>query len=97
MIQLNFPSFLHDLELYIYIYVYHRVCVCVYTYISQLEYAETINSKGFSGCVSGKEYARNTGNRTEAGFIAGSRRYPGVENGNPFQYSSLENSMNRGA
>ena len=89
MIQLNFPSFLYDLELDIY-----KVCMC--TYISQLENAETISSKGFSGCVSGKEYACNAGDRTEAGSISGSRRYPGVGNGNLFQYSSLENSMNRG-
>ena len=27
----------------------------------------------------------------DTGLIPGSRRYPGVENGNPFQYSCLEN------
>ena len=29
--------------------------------------------------------------------IPGSRRYPGEGNGNPLQYSCLENSMDRGA
>ena len=29
--------------------------------------------------------------------VPGSGRYPGEGNGNPFQYSFLENSMNRGA
>ena len=29
--------------------------------------------------------------------IPGSGRSPGEENGNPFQYSCLENSMDRGA
>ena len=31
------------------------------------------------------------------GSIPGSGRYPGGGNGNPFQYSCLENPMNRGA
>ena len=30
-------------------------------------------------------------------MISGSRRSPGVGNGNPFQYSCLENRMDRGA
>ena len=30
-------------------------------------------------------------------LIPGSGRYPGEENGNPVQYSCLENSMDRGA
>ena len=33
----------------------------------------------------------------DAGSISGSRRCPGVENGNPLHYSHLENSMDRGA
>ena len=32
-----------------------------------------------------------------AGSIPGSGRSPGVGNGNPFQYSYLENSIDRGA
>ena len=31
------------------------------------------------------------------GLIPGSGRFPGVDNGNPFQYSCVENSMDRGA
>jgi len=31
------------------------------------------------------------------GLIPGLGRYPGERIGNPFQYSCLENSMNRGA
>ena len=38
--------------------------------------------------------ARNTG---DTGLIPGSGRFPGVGNGNPLQYSCLENSMNGGA
>jgi len=41
-----------------------------------------------------KESACNMGN---LGLIPGSRRSPGEGNGNPFQYSCLENSMDRGA
>ena len=33
----------------------------------------------------------------EAGSIPGSGRSPGGENGNPLQYSCLENPMDRGA
>ena len=38
--------------------------------------------------------ARDPGN---AGLIPGSGRSPGEGNGNPFQYSCLENAMDRGA
>ena len=33
----------------------------------------------------------------DTSLIPGSGRSPGVGNGNPFQYSCLENSMDRGA
>ena len=33
----------------------------------------------------------------DAGLIPGSERSPGVGNGNPLQYSCLQNSMDRGA
>ena len=33
----------------------------------------------------------------DPGSIPGLRRFPGEGNGNPLQYSCLENSMNRGA
>ena len=36
-------------------------------------------------------------NARDAGLIPGSGRSPGEGNGNPFQYSCLENSMDRGA
>ena len=36
-------------------------------------------------------------NAGDAGSIPGSGRSPGGGNGNPFQYSCLENSMDRGA
>ena len=49
---------------------------------------------GFPGGDSGKEPAANAG---DMGLIPGSGKSPGEENGNPLQYSCLENCMDRGA
>ena len=49
---------------------------------------------GFPGGSDGKASACNAGN---LGSIPGLGRSPGEGNGNPFQYSCLENSMDRGA
>ena len=48
----------------------------------------------FPGSSDGKESACNAG---DPGSISGSGRSPGEGNGNPFQYSCLENSRDRGA
>ena len=45
------------------------------------------------GSSDGKASAYNAG---DPGLISGSGRSPGEGNGNPFQYSCLENSMDRG-
>ena len=47
---------------------------------------------GFPGSSAGKESACNEG---DLGSIPGSGRSPGEGNGNPFQYSCLENPMDR--
>ena len=49
---------------------------------------------GFPGGSDGKESACNVG---DLGSIPGSERSPGGGNGNPLQYSCLENSMGTGA
>ena len=49
---------------------------------------------GFPGGSDGKEYACNAG---DPGSIPGSGRLSGEGNGYPFQYSCLENLMDRGA
>ena len=49
---------------------------------------------GFPGDSDGKESACNAG---DPGLIPGLGRFPGEGNGNPLQYSFLENSMDRGA
>ena len=48
---------------------------------------------GFPGGSDGKASARNAG---DPGLIPGSLRSPGEGNGNPLQYSCLENSMDGG-
>ena len=50
-----------------------------------------LNSPGGSD---GKESACIAG---DPGSMPGSGRFPGEGNGNPFQYSCLENSMDKGA
>ena len=49
---------------------------------------------GFPVGSDGKE---STCNAVDPGSIPGSGRSPGEGNGNPFQYSYLENSMDTGA
>ena len=52
-----------------------------------------LGDNGIPWWLRGKESACNAG---DMGFISGSERSPGEENGNPLQYSCLENSMDRG-
>ena len=52
------------------------------------------NSLAFLGGSDGKACARNVG---DLGSIPGLGRFPREENGNPLQYSCLENSMDGGA
>ena len=44
-----------------------------------------------------KNLPANAGDARDAGSTPGSGRSPGIGNGNPLQYSCLENSMDRGA
>ena len=52
-----------------------------------------VNDMGFSGGSDSKESSCNTG---DLGLTPGSVRSPGGGNGNPLQYSCLENPMDRG-
>ena len=49
--------------------------------------------EGFHGGSDSEEFSCNEG---DPGLIPGSERSPGKGNGYPLQYSSLENSMDRG-
>ena len=53
----------------------------------------TLGVMGFPGGSDGKESACNVG---DPGSIPGLEKSPGERNGNPLQYSCLENSMDRG-
>ena len=52
------------------------------------------DKEGFPGGSDGKEPACSAG---DPGFDLWVRKYPGEGEGYPFQYSCLENSMDRGA
>ena len=53
--------------------------------------------KGFPDDSVGKESAYNAGDTRDSGAIPRLRRFPGEGNGNPLQYSCLENPMDREA
>ena len=65
-----------------------------WTFKLSLELKAPDLSQGFSGGSDGKEPACNAGCLAS---VPGSGRSPGGGHGNPFQYSCLENSMDRGS
>ena len=58
------------------------------------EFQKNIYFIGFPGSLDGKASAYNVG---DLGLIPGSGRSPGEGNGNPLQYSCLENPMDQGS
>ena len=56
-----------------------------------------LQGSGVPQWLSGKESAYSAGDTGEADSIPGSGRSPEGGHGNPLQYSSLENAMDRGA
>ena len=54
-------------------------------------------SGGFPGSTEVNNLSANAGDARDVGLTPGSGRARGVGNGNPLQYSCLENSMDRGA
>ena len=67
---------------YLYIYICVCVCVCVCVYMD------------FPGGSDGRVSVYNV---RDLGSIPGFGRFPGEGNGNPLQYSCLENPMDKGA
>ena len=57
------------------------------------QYRYIINPSGFPGGSDGKDSDCNVG---DLDLIPVSERFPGEGNGNPLQYSCLDNSMDRG-
>ena len=60
-------------------------------------YYETLLCQGFPGGTMVKNWPANAGNARDMGSIPGLGRSPGEGNGNPLQYSCLENPMDVGA
>ena len=60
----------------------------------ETQLCETVTPEGFPGGSDGKESACNA---RGLGSIPGLGRSPGEGNGKQFQYSCMENSMDRGA
>ena len=60
-------------------------------------YYETVLCQGFPGGTMVKNRPANAGDARDMGLIPGLGRSPGEGNGNPLQYSCLENFMDRGA
>ena len=56
-----------------------------------------INSKAFAKPEMGVDVKESACSAGDPGSIPGSGRFPGEGNGNPLQYSCLENSMDREA
>ena len=52
--------------------------------------------KGFPDGTMIKNLPANSGDARDEGSVSGSGRSPGEGNGNPLQYSCLENPMDRG-
>ena len=65
----------------------------------ELDMIEWLNNflLGFPGWVVVKNLPVNAGGTKDPGLIAESERFPGIGNGNPFQYSCLENFIDRGS
>ena len=56
----------------------------------------SIRHQCFPGGTVIKNSPASAGDTGDVGSIAGLGKFPGVENGNPLQYSCLENFMDRG-
>ena len=70
--------------------------ICVKKKKKENELVSITFSQGFPGGPVVKNLPVNAGDARDEGFIPGSGRFPGGGNGNPLQYSCLENSMDKG-
>ena len=77
--------------------MYYSLWHTIKAVLKQNFYTKYIDQKGFLGGMVVQNLPANAGGTRDTGLIPGSGRSPGLGNGNPFQYSFLENSMDRGA
>ena len=61
------------------------------------KFSDIAGHRAFPGHAVVKNSLANAADARDMGLIPGSGRSPRVGNGNPFQYSCLENFMDRGA
>ena len=87
----NIRRFLHDPQ--ICIHGLHEVAKSITSHREVIKLPATFRGLGFPSGSDGKESAYNV---RDQGSIPGLGRYPGEGNGNPLQYSCLENPMDRG-
>ena len=73
------------------------VLICISQTTSNVGYLLRCQLANWLVALAVKNPPANAGDARDTGSIPGSRRAPGVGNGNLLQYSRLENSMNRGA
>ena len=79
--------------------------VCVFLFVTYFTLYESLGPSTslqmaqfcFMGFPGGSEVKASAWNAGDQGSIPGSGRSPGEGNGNPLQYSCLENPMDRGA
>ena len=77
----------------IYLSHIHRFFLCFKIKVFELKILDALN-RGFPG---GSEVKASSSNTGDLGSIPGSGISPGEGNGNPLQYSCLENPMDGGA
>ena len=65
--------------------------------VKQIASENLLYDSGSSGFPGGSEVKASAWNAGDPGLIPGSGRSPGEGNGNPLQYSCLENPMEGGA
>ena len=70
---------------------------CWVGFYENVSWIQLVGSVKSSWWCSGKELPATAGDRVDVNLIPWSGRSPGVGNGNPLQYSYLENPMDRGA
>ena len=81
----------HTTVLIVFIMLYFTSLVLIYLIIGSLYLC-----LGFPGGSVAKNLPANAGGPGDVGLIPGSGRFPGEENGNPLQYSCLENPTDGG-
>ena len=75
------------------IYIYKQIKLYIYIYVCIHTHTHTHRTEGFQGGSVAENLPASAG---DVGLIPGSRRFPGEGNSNPFQYSCLEDPMDRG-